>query len=49
MAYYNKRKSGKNFPVWVWCLGVLSVYFLLLEGKILSVTTEGSVTENEMN
>lgn len=48
MSRYRYKSKKGNFltqvPIWVWCVGVLSVYFALWEGKIIEfpdATDEG--------
>lgn len=36
MARYSYKRSGNKVPVWVVALGILGVYYALIEGKIVS-------------
>jgi len=49
MAYYNRKKKNGGLPIWVICVGVLSAYFALIEGKVVQVTTPSTgAVENDL-
>src|SRR5690606_10353106 len=55
MSSYNykvKKKGKTNIPVWVWCVGALGLFYVLIENKIVEASVfedfwEGS--ENDDN
>lgn len=41
---YNRKSKNTGVPVWVWCLGVLGVYFMFLDKKVITI---GGTNSNE--